>query len=333
IASVVPGQPGSAIYLRENTPRSMGALSNFFILAAYSAAFEQGDMDPSRKLDWDSISKYQLPQVGETIHQAAYREGLEKGFIEEDGTIRTDHAVRLLADNNSLALADYLLIRLGKEPVRALYEEMNLDNTDPPLPFSGLFITLAPSIQRVSHDSLLAGWSSEPRAALEESAYMNSERFSAGDVRDEWLEILQEDRLGNNFMQERDLLALFPQTTANDITRALTDVWNGDFISEDASKRILDWLLYADETAISRNFREYAALYDNRIGLLNGIDAGISADTGETTIQAVFFDQIHIAVWFHMSSNHMHQDFQQRLIWDPELKERMKDVTERFVIN
>jgi hypothetical protein len=69
-------------------------------------------------------------------------------------------------------------------------------------------------------------------------------------------------------------------------------------------------------------------MFDNRLGLLNGIDFGTSAYTGDTTVQAVFFDRLPIAFWLHMSSNHMHQDFQQRLIFDPAMIERMTEVAE-----
>ena len=80
------------------------------------------------------------------------------------------------------------------------------------------------------------------------------------------------------------------------------------------------------QSGISRHFTDYGAIYDNRMGLLTGIDFGTSGYTGDTTVQAVFFDRIQIAFWFHMSSNHMHQDFQQRLIFDPAMIDQMKKV-------
>ncbi|MGA1464646.1 MAG: hypothetical protein ACO363_02765 [Balneolaceae bacterium] len=63
------------------------------------------------------------------------------------------------------------------------------------------------------------------------------------------------------------------------------------------------------------------------MGLLNGIDIGTSKYTGNTTVQAVFFDRLEIAFWFHMSSNHMHQDFQQRMMYDPAMIDRLERIT------
>jgi hypothetical protein len=82
------------------------------------------------------------------------------------------------------------------------------------------------------------------------------------------------------------------------------------------------------QSEIERDFTDYGAIYDNRMGLLNGVDFGTSAYTGDTTVQAIFFDRLPIAFWFHMSSNHMHQDFQQRLIFDPALIDQMKRVAQ-----
>ncbi|MDZ7756141.1 hypothetical protein [Rhodohalobacter sp.] len=72
---------------------------------------------------------------------------------------------------------------------------------------------------------------------------------------------------------------------------------------------------------IARSFEDYGAIYDNRMGLLGGIDFGTSIYDGHTSVQAIFFDQLPVGFWVHMSANHMQEDYQQRLIWDPALYE------------
>ena len=57
------------------------------------------------------------------------------------------------------------------------------------------------------------------------------------------------------------------------------------------------------------------------MGMLSGIDFGTSAYDAHTSVQAVFFDQLPVAFWLHLSANHMQEDYQQRLIWDPALFE------------
>jgi hypothetical protein len=329
ISSVNLDNPGAGIQFQQNERRPMGTLSNIILLVAYADAIEQGIIDPKESLDWEQISRYQLPGIGASVHRDTFRAGRNRDWIDTAGTITVENALSLLSKHNSLALSDYLLNHLGRDRMDDFFQRIELEYTDKPVPFSGLLITLAPSIQNRSSDELLEHWGHRFSSGLENAIYENTEEFLFGDDRGEWLSAIENHRLGLNFMQERDLLTLYPSTTAAEMTRILQQIVNGEFVSESVSNRILDLLRYPmEEPALRRNFLEYGALYDNRIGLLNGIDFGISQYTGETSVQAIFFDRLHIAVWFHMSSNHMHQDFQQRLIWDPALIETMKSVAE-----
>ena len=81
----------------------------------------------------------------------------------------------------------------------------------------------------------------------------------------------------------------------------------------------MDWPY--ERQSLNSDFNFYGAIYDNRLGLLNGLDYGASTYTQEPFGQALFFDSLQVAFWFHMSSNLMHQDYQQRLMWDPALRE------------
>jgi hypothetical protein len=55
--------------------------------------------------------------------------------------------------------------------------------------------------------------------------------------------------------------------------------------------------------------------------MANALSFGVSAYGKSPFVQAIFFDNLPVAFWFHMSSNLMHQDYARRLIWDPELRE------------
>jgi len=329
IVSIVTDKPDSSIFYGEDIPRTLGTLSNLFIFIGYADAIEKGELDPGQIISWDEITLHLIPQAGETVHSDAYREGLNKGWIDGNNKINLVHALQLLSKYNSLALSDYLLVLLGRDRLTELYERLNLESTDYLLPFSGLLPTLSPSIQGLPFSGLTQHWHSQSRNEFEKNVYSSSDAFVAGEIRNKWMDTFRNQRRGATFMEQRDLLDFFPKTTATELSGVMVDLLNGDLISGNVSKNVIEWLSFpGGESSIERNFESYGALYDNRMGLLNGVDFGTSAYTGETTVQAVFFDQIHIAVWFHMSSNHMHQDFQQRLIWDPALIESLKEALE-----
>jgi hypothetical protein len=128
--------------------------------------------------------------------------------------------------------------------------------------------------------------------------------------------------LGIGFRERRDILSLFPKTTASEMSRLMVQLQKEELISPKVSQRvreIMSWPL--ERQGINRELAYYGAIYDNRLGLVSGIDFGASTYSEEPFGQALFFDSLQVAFWFHMSSNLIHQDYQQRLMWDPALRE------------
>ncbi|MDZ7682200.1 MAG: hypothetical protein U5J63_10955 [Fodinibius sp.] len=133
----------------------------------------------------------------------------------------------------------------------------------------------------------------------------------------------EQQGLGIGFTERRDILQLFPKSTAGELSQLMVQLEQDSLISVAVSKRVknlMDWPY--GEQSLNSDFESYGAIYDNRLGLLNGMDYGASVYSEEPFGQAVFFDSLQVAFWFHMSSNLMHQDYQQRLMWDPALRTR-----------
>ncbi len=135
-----------------------------------------------------------------------------------------------------------------------------------------------------------------------------------------WRETLQDQRLGITFMQERDALALFPLSTASEMEHALESLLRREADQDPVAEQVMAWLDWPmNQSQTTRDFAWYGAQYDSRMGFLGGYDIGTSGYTGDTTVQVVLFDRLPVAFWFHLSANHMQQDYQQRLSYDPAL--------------
>ncbi len=334
IVSSVISSPDSTISYKADTPRPMGTTANFFTLVAAADLIQSGNLDGNQTIHWESVSSYQIPGVNGSEHNQSYRAASSRGWIDDDNMITLNNALKLLAEFNDLALADYLWWTIGPERWPEISDLLNLEHTDLPLPFSGLYLTISPGIREMDvsdiyQSELARDYSNYRKSVIDYSRQFGEET----EFREKVIEYADRNRLGNTFMEERDGLALFPKTTANEIVRLLTDLINDNLISEQVSRQVKEWMRWPmdRQSGIERDFTDYGALYDHRMGLLNGIDFGTSVYTGDTTVQAVFFDRIQIAFWFHMSSNHMHQDFQQRLIFDPAMIDQMKQVADTQV--
>lgn len=330
IASIVVDHPDSSLMIGSDIPRVMGTASNLLILLAYSVEFENGTISPSNRISIDDISLYQLPEVEESAHKNSFDTARSRGWLA-NGQISYSNALKLLAQFNDLALADFLLGNLRPEIWEEIRLRYNLIESDMPLPFSGLYLAIAPSVQDVPVDEILNRWNNRPQDEFRRHVQALSESFAGNtEERNRFSRALKKDRLGNTFMEERNAMFLFPKTTAGEIAELMLQLVNESKAGDPVSGRVIEWLNWPleQQREIRRDFSDYGAMFDNRLGLLNGIDFGTSAYTGHTTVQAVFFDRLPIAFWLHMSSNHMHQDFQQRLIFDPAMIERMMEVAE-----
>ncbi|MCC5914961.1 MAG: hypothetical protein JJU46_11340 [Balneolaceae bacterium] len=331
IASVVLGEPDSTILYQPEVRRSMGTTANLFILLAYAREFEAGNIDREERFLWSDVSRYQLPEVEASRHRNTHNLANSRGLLEE-GTISYEDALKLMAEMNDLALADYLWWQLDPTIWTEITEEYSLHETDMPLPYSGLYLAISTAIQEQTFEEIVNAREELSDLEWRDLVREQSRLFAEDEEeRSRIISILNSDRIGNSFMEERDAMLLFPMTTVTDIISLLEKVWNEEQIGSEAANDVKTWMRWPfnRESEVRRHFEDYGALYDNRMGLLNGVDFGTSTYTGDTTVQAIFFDRLPVAFWFHMSSNHMHQDFQQRLIYDPAMIDRMKVVSSR----
>lgn len=362
IVSRVLGAPDSLLALNADVPRPLGTLSNLFVLAAVAEAFETGELDPAEAVDWAQVSAWQIPKVSEQPHVALGNLLAD----EEDGEavdgsapeLTLERAAGLLAEHGDLALSDYLLDRVGRDRVEKVMRRLGMRTAETPAPFAGLYLLASWSQQGAMSGPVgeflgqempeadagalreaLAVRAPEggARAGMREPVWLEwadrlGKEFASGSERSaEWREKLEQERLGLSFMQERDALGLFPMVRASELADGLELMWQGAAPSPASAEKVVEWLSWpTEESTIRRDFTRYGALYDNRMGLLGGIDFGTSRYTGQSTVQVVLFDRLPIAFWFHLSANHMHQDYQQRLIYDPALIETTSKALDRI---
>jgi hypothetical protein len=328
VASIVVNHPDSTIMLGEQTPRVMGTASNIFLLLAYAVELEEGNVQPDQQIEWSEVSRFQLPDVEEAVHSNSADAARDREWLE-DGKITLQNALRLLAQYNDLALSDYLLNNLRDDIWDDVQDRFEIQYSDMPLPFSGLHLAIAPSIQQIPASEIIRKWQGRPYEEFREHVQSMSDRYIQDVEERERIDgILASERLGTTFIQERNSIGLFPKTTAEEMARLIYRIITGSNQGDLVAQRVKSWMNWPleQQREIRRDFTDYGALFDNRLGVLNGIDFGTSTYTGETTVQAVFFDHLPVAFWFHMSSNYMHQDFQQRMIFDPAMIDRMSNV-------
>lgn len=319
IVSYNINHPDSGIFYGADIPRTMGALGNIFLLIEYERQIALGILNPDDLIELQEIEKFALPIINENAHEKAITSLTKNTF-----SFTVDDAMRSMVEFNSLAIADFFWFKLGEHNLRVLMNELALSDTEMPVPFSGIYSTIATNLAPILEKPIQNYYgsnSSANRDSLFSLMIETAEKYAQNDSLNLLrVGIMSEDRINLSFIQERDALPFFPQTTASDITSLLSKLWNNEIINEEVSKNIKEKMRWAFNSAsMTKSFSDYGAFYDARMGMLSGIDFGTSIYDNHTSVQAVFFDKLPVAFWLHMSANHMQEDYQQRLIWDPAL--------------
>ncbi|MBO6585998.1 MAG: serine hydrolase [Gracilimonas sp.] len=310
ITSYNVNDPDSGIFYQEDIPRALGATSNLFLLMEYERQVAEGLLDPDETISLKEIEKFALPEISENNHNKLIEEF-------ESGTAPLDDVVLAMLQNSDLVSADYLWFRLGEENIRSLIDTVGMPETALPLPFSGMYMRINPALNDTAALSSMS-FTEFAEQSISEATKLRDDQEYNQQVKNQFYD----DRLSLTFMQERDALTYFPQATTSQLADLMSSLIENRVISEEVSEAIKEKLRWPmGSEPISRSFEDYGAIYDNRMGLLGGIDFGTSIYDGHTSVQAVFFDQLPVGFWVHMSANHMQEDYQQRLIWDPALYE------------
>ncbi len=310
ISSYNVNDPDSGISYQADVPRALGATANLFLLIEFERQVAEGMLNPKELIPLSDIEKFALHEISQNNHN--------KLINEFDGaSAPLEKVVAAMIQNSDLVAADYLWFRLGEQHIRALIDTLHMPETSLPLPFSGMYIAINPSLNDTSRVAAMSYTDFSEKAISEARKLKDDQDFNK-----KVSEQFKEDRISLTFMQERDALAYFPQATTAELTHLMARILRKEVISKEVSEAVKNKLRWPMGSApIARSFSDYGAIYDNRMGLLGGIDFGTSIYDGHTSVQAVFFDQLPVGFWIHMSANHMQEDYQQRLIWDPALYE------------
>ncbi len=316
--------PDTTIAYRANKPRTMGTLSNFFLITTYARLIEDGQIDPNELILLERTDRFLLPYIDESHHDDAKTALQNRDVVTKNGKVPLNELLEIAIIYNDLAISDFLYYKLGQQEIEETFDLLELESTDPPLPFSGLYITLHPDLAKKEFDAHFEKLSTLSDIELRAKVLNNADRFRTDDeFHNRITKLFEEEQgLGIGFKERRNILSLFPKSTGQELTELMVQLQKNQLISASVSERvkgIMDWPY--QEQGLNNDFKYYGAIYDNRLGLLNGLDYGASVYSEEPFGQAVFFDSLQVAFWFHMSSNLMHQDYQQRMMWDPALRQ------------
>ncbi|MCC5933354.1 MAG: serine hydrolase [Balneolales bacterium] len=308
--------PDDSILYNAHEPRVMGAVSNLFLLMEFERQYRAGELDPDARIYTEELDAFVVPTWYESGHRNAMR-----SIPSEGGTIALRDVRYLVSRSYSQAASDWLFYFLGADSVNALVDSLGGGRIEPWIPGSGLQLAVlmrddhrsvkqeAARLRALDASERLALSMALSRRYIHDSDFAAEVRSRSGHIRNR---LLADERAVHGLWSRAEPLAL---------TQVLADVMEGRFIDAESGSRILEPFGWAfNDPVVQQHASEYGALFGSRLSYQAGMDFGTSVYTGDRFAQVMLFDDLPVAFFLHMSSNHMNQDLQRRLIYDPELR-------------
>ncbi|MCH8566672.1 MAG: hypothetical protein LAT67_00355 [Balneolales bacterium] len=324
VVSLNLDMPEDNLLFQEHTPRVMGAISNIFLLMEMERQIDAGILDANLTIEISDIDAYLMPGWYENQHRNAIR-----SVAGRNSSIPLSDLPRLLTESYSQPASDFAFFLLGPENVNELIYTAGNGLIEPWFPASGIQATInmrEENTDRRDKVTALLEMTTEERSGLFNEM---ATRYATDQEYRQQVQNRAEHIRNRPFRDERAIHGLWSKTDPKAFAMAVTPVFTREFISEEASNRIISFMKWAGEDPVVRQHTtEYGALFGSRLSYITGLDFGTSAYTNHSFVQVVFFDDLPVSFFLHMSSNHMNQDLQRRLIYDPEMR-RLTDNASR----
>jgi hypothetical protein len=324
VVSLHTSNPDGHVMYNETEPRVMGAVGNIFLLIEYVNQLEEGRISEDDEIDVDDINQFVVPSWYESGHATAMEQ-----ISDGSGEVLLSDVITLATEHYSQAASDWLFFHLGPDRINALIEELGEGKIEPWIPGSGIQVAIT-----LRDKSRNEGQAAEDLLELpiDERAglFTDYARRYAGDA--EFADEVEANstHIRNRLIShERIIHGLWSKAEPLRLTEIAMSVVEAELVSEASAALIasyLDWV--SEDPVVQQHTDEYNALFGSRLGYLTGLDYGTSTYTGARYVQTVFFDDLPVAFYMHMSSNFMNQDLQRRMIYDPDMR-RLVDMASK----
>jgi hypothetical protein len=328
IVSFSPDDQADGIFYGSEIPRVYGSSGIALHLGEFYRQVSISRINPDSLLSVDAPGRYVIKGIDESSFRNAVNDAANAGYIDQNGNIRLEDLFYLNLVKGNLHIHDYLLILLGRENMVSLVQNLGFE-MDVPVPFTGLHLLSIGGLFNREQEEQLAYLERLEANTIFDMAWEYTERFLTDDGFRETVHAYTERKgLNLNFIQMRRLYNLLPKMKPMDMALIMQAVHSRTYISSEISARVHEKLRWPENRAIIRNTMiNYAAAYDSRMSMLNGVDMGRSLGGETERIQVVMFQQLPVSMWMHMSSNFINQELQRLLVTDPDFRNKTASIT------
>jgi len=328
-ASLVTYEVGAredGLFYQSEIQRPVVHTPHLLLLAEYARRVETGQLAPDRRIPLDSLGVFALPGAGLSNHREARAHWRDENRLRPDSTVALRHVIEALPRFGDQAAADWFMAALGRSEVQALPERWDLDDSDPPLPGSGLYLSwIEPAPSETTEPKRRSR--STSRAAYSEQAYRLARRLRRDSAfRDRERRRLRRRGSGLSLPdQSRLARRTYPSGTAADYADLLARTLRGRLRSDAVSsfvRRQIESSVEIDSLNTS------LTAVGTEVGAVPGVISFVGyvryPDDRPPRVAALFLEDLPIGLFYHLVQTSLDKGFLLRLLTDPDFVRRVK---------
>lgn len=316
---------------RADSMQPVASTYKILVLAEVARQIEEGELDPDQMVPVDEVRAFYLPRTDGEAHQEAFRQFEADGLIHQEN-VALREVIRAMIRWSDNAATDYLIHQVGRENLEDLTAKLDYEHLEVPYPINGAYLLWQNHELEDPPEERLADYRQMQRGELIDKMYAASRRMNEDEeFRQTEQSRLEESRLGLGLKMQRVYTqATTPLGTAGNYTEILHSVFLGDFISPEVSGRMQEFLEWPmTNERIQRDFSQFGSKGGSLPAVFTSASYGRPHD-GDPIIAAVFFQDLHFAVWFHLMQQHLHHEFELQLMKNEDFWEEVESRVEAW---
>lgn len=298
--------------IQSDKKRSLSSLGLLPIAIEYFRQVDKSFIPENQKIDLAILSDLALPHYYFSNHSESLKWLKSQSTT---GMVNADLVLQAGFMFNDYAIHDYFLNLVTPDSLEQLSRRFDL-TIDRILPLTALGLYLHPEVRHKLFSEII-----NSPLDYSEAENLYSTWTTDADFRERINAIFTKSGYGLSFLEEKQSYNIFPKTTPKSLSQLIELAIYGNLLTKESSERLVSVLRWPmNDATVNRQFKLYGGAFESKIGLLSGADFG-TVDGKNQIVQVVIFDQIPVAMWFHMSSNYMNLDYQRRLYYDSKLQQ------------
>lgn len=293
------GQPDAGVFHRADEVRPVAAVTKVLVASALARAFERGERQPDAGLSLEEVERFHF----QAADLGAHRQAMARLAVTDALTL--EQLGEAAVHWGDPASADALMVLLGREALEAEVRLLAIDGLFPPAPYAADLARLLEDGAPGAAPDLDRGWALAGRLATDQT-FGRKLRLGVEERGMPSYRALREHRRASSHRGTARAYAALMERIAT-----AQSPWG------ETMRRWTGWPMGWESFRL--RWERFGTKCGSAVSIVCTSSFGQPLG-GSLAVSAVFFEDLPTLAWLALDEQFRHEDFEQRLLADPEFR-------------